>query len=38
MRHCDETVKINHNSDWSYISDHLYKILVAQDQAKLMCY
>ena len=26
MKNCDESVKINHNSNWPYVPDHSYKI------------
>ena len=28
MKNYDESVEINHNPNWSYICDHLYRILV----------
>ena len=28
MKNYDESVKINHNPDWSYIPDHPYRILI----------
>ena len=39
MKHCDQSVEINHNLNWPYLPDHPYRILLAvQDQAKLVCY
>ena len=29
MKNYDESVKINHNPNWTYISDHPYKILIS---------
>ena len=31
MKNYDESVKINHNPDWSYISDYPYRILIIGD-------
>ena len=31
MKNYDESVKINHNSNWLYIPDHLYRILITAD-------
>ena len=28
MKNYDESVEINHNPNWPYISDHLYRILI----------
>ena len=28
MRNYDQSVEINHNPNWSYIPDHLYRILI----------
>ena len=28
MKNYDESVKINHNPIWSYIPEHLYRILI----------
>ena len=28
MKNYDESVKINHNPNWPYILDHLYRILI----------
>ena len=28
MENYDESVEMNHNSNWSYILDHPYKILI----------
>ena len=28
MKHCDQSVEINHNSNWPYIPDHPYRILI----------
>ena len=28
MRNCDQSVEINHNTYWSYIPDHSYRILI----------
>ena len=28
MKNYDQSVKINHNSNWLYIPDHLYRILI----------
>ena len=27
-KNCDQSVKINHKSNWPYISDHPYRILI----------
>ena len=28
MKNCDQSVEINHNPNWPYISDHPYRILI----------
>ena len=28
MKNCDQSVKINHNSNWPYIPNHLYRIII----------
>ena len=28
MKNCDQSVEINHNTNWSYIPDHPYRILI----------
>ena len=28
MKNYDQSVEINHNSNWSYITDHPYRILI----------
>ena len=28
MKNYDKTIEINHNPNWSYIPDHLYRILI----------
>ena len=28
MKNCDQSVAINHNTNWSYIPDHPYRILI----------
>ena len=28
MKNCDQSVEINHNSNWPYIPDHLYRIII----------
>ena len=28
IKNYDESVEINHNPNWSYIPDHLYRILI----------
>ena len=28
MKYYEESVEINHNPNWSYIPDHLYRILI----------
>ena len=39
MKHYDQSFEINHNSNWPYIPDNPYRILlVVQDQEKQMCY
>ena len=34
MRNYDELVEINHNPNWSYIPDHLYRILIISGSGK----
>ena len=36
MRNYNQSVEVNHNPNWHYISDHLYKVLIieGQDQGK----
>ena len=29
MKKCDESVKINHNQNWSYLPSHPYRILIS---------
>ena len=38
MKNYDQSVEINHNPNWHYIPDHLYRILIigGSGQAKLM--
>ena len=40
MKNFGESVGINHNPNWAYISDHPYRILIigVQNQEKLMCH
>ena len=40
MRNYDQSVKINHNPNWSYVPDHPYRIQVigGSGSEKLMCY
>ena len=40
MKNYDPSVERYHTSNWPYIPDHPYRILimVVQDQEKLMCY
>ena len=39
MKSYDQSVKTNHNPNWSYISDHPYRVLMlVQDQGELMYY
>ena len=28
MNNCDQSVKINHNRNWSYIPHHPYRVLI----------
>ena len=28
MKHYDQSVEINHNPNWPYITDHPYKMLI----------
>ena len=28
MKHCDQSVEMNHNLNWPYIADHPYRILI----------
>ena len=28
IKNYDESIEINHNPNWSYITDHLYRILI----------
>ena len=28
MKNCDQSVEINHNLNWPYIPDHLYRIII----------
>ena len=40
MKNYDQSVEINHNPNWPYVSDHPYRILIigVWDQTNLMCY
>ena len=40
MKNYDRSVQINHNPNWSYISDHSYRILIigGSGSRKTMCY
>ena len=40
MQNYDQPVEINHNSNWLYIPDHPYRILImgGSGSRKLMCY
>ena len=40
MKNYDRSVQINHNPNWSYISDHSYRILIigGSGSGKTMCY
>ena len=40
MRNYDQSVKINHNPNWSYVPNHPYRIKVigGTGSEKLMCY
>ena len=29
MKKCDESVKINHNQNWTYLPSHPYRILIS---------
>ena len=31
MKNYDESVEINHNPNWPYVPDHLYRILIIGD-------
>ena len=40
MRNYDESVEINQNPSWLYITDHPYKVLIigGSRSGKIMCY
>ena len=37
MKNYNQSIEINHNPNWPYIPDHPCRILLVQDQGKLMC-
>ena len=40
MRNYNQSVEVNHNPNWHYISDHLYKVLIIEGSGsgKTYCY
>ena len=40
MKNYQRSVEINHNLNWLYINDHVYRILIIDDTGsrKILCY